>query len=65
MSKYINPVTPIGKLRAFYCNRILPQVYDDSLSFEELLYNMFKKIDEVINETFALKMLLKLFFKLR
>lgn len=41
---------PIAVLRRFYCNRILPQVYDDSLSFEELLYGVLKKMNEVIEK---------------
>lgn len=43
-------VDPIAVLRRFYCNRILPQVYDDSLSFEELLYGVLKKMNEVIEK---------------
>lgn len=43
-------VDPIAVLRRFYCNRILPQVYDDSLSFEELLYGVLKKLNEVIEK---------------
>ena len=43
-------VNPITVLRRFYCNRILPQVYDDSLSFEELLYGVLKKMNEVIEK---------------
>lgn len=43
-------VDPISVLRRFYCNRILPQVYDDSLSFEELLYGVLKKMNEVIEK---------------
>lgn len=43
-------VNPIAALRRFYCNRILPQVYDDSLSFEELLYGVLKKLNEVIDK---------------
>lgn len=43
-------VDPIALLRRFYCNRILPQVYDDSLSFEELLYGVLKKLNEVIDK---------------
>lgn len=43
-------VDPIAVLRRFYCNRILPQVYDDSLSFEELLYGVLEKMNEVIEK---------------
>lgn len=43
-------VDPIAVLRRFYCNRVLPQVYDDSLSFEELLYGVLKKMNEVIEK---------------
>lgn len=42
--------TYIDRLRhIFYCNRIMPQAYDDSLSFQELIYHMFKKINECID----------------
>jgi hypothetical protein len=47
MDKNINYM--IEKCRPFWCNRTLPQVYDDSLSFEELLYHIFAKINECID----------------
>lgn len=37
----------IDKLK-FYCQRVLPLVYDDSLSFQELLYKVIHKVNEVI-----------------
>lgn len=43
-------IDPIAELRRFYCNRIIPQVYDDSLSFEELLYAVLSKLNEVIEK---------------
>lgn len=50
MSYPIPNLTPLSQLRAFYCNRIMPQTYDDSLSFQELLYAMLKKMNEVIDK---------------
>lgn len=35
----------------FFCQRVLPVVYDDSLSFQELLYKVVAKLNEVINIT--------------
>lgn len=35
----------------FFCQRVLPVVYDDSLSFQELLYKVVAKLNEVINVT--------------
>lgn len=35
----------------FWCQRVLPLVYDDSLSFMELLYKVIKKVNEVIELT--------------
>lgn len=32
----------------FFCQRVLPLVYDDSLSFQELLYKVVNKINEII-----------------
>lgn len=52
-------VDPIAVLRRFYCNRILPQVYDDSLSFEELLYGVLKKMNEVIEKVNSYDELIK------
>lgn len=40
----------IRNLRLF-CQRVLPIVYDDSLSFQELLYKVVAKLNEVINVT--------------
>lgn len=34
----------------FFCQRVLPIVYDDSLSFQELLYKVICKINEIIPE---------------
>lgn len=37
------------KLR-FWCNKVLPLVYDDSLSYYELLCKVVKKLNELIDE---------------
>lgn len=37
----------------YWTQRVLPQVYDDSLSFQELLYKVVAKLNEVIGETNA------------
>lgn len=39
----------LSKLRGFYCYKILPLVYDDSLSYMELLSKVIQKINEVID----------------
>ena len=39
----------IDKFR-FYCQKILPLVYDDSLSYVEVLYKMAAKLNEVITD---------------
>ena len=40
--------TDIGQLR-FWCQKILPLVYDDSLSYYEFLCKVLKKLNEVID----------------
>lgn len=49
-------------LRPYYPNRIMPQVYDDSLSFPELIYEMFAKcvkIDDMEKSIEAIDAFLK------
>lgn len=41
----------IKKLLCWHMQRVLPIVYDDSLSFQELLYKIEHKINEIINVT--------------
>lgn len=38
----------LSKLRGFYCYKILPLVYDDSLSYMELLSKVVAKVNETI-----------------
>ena len=38
----------IRKLSKFYCQKVLPLVYDDSLSYYEFLCKLFEKLNEVI-----------------
>ena len=42
----------IDKIR-FWCNKILPLVYDDSLSYYEVLCKISAKLNEVIDKIFA------------
>lgn len=45
----IAPMGEIGSFR-FWCQKILPAVYDDSLSYYELLCKVIKKLNEVIEQ---------------
>lgn len=40
---------PISQLRAYYVQKVLPAVYDDSLSYYELLCKVQEKLEELVN----------------
>lgn len=40
---------PISQLRAYYVQKVLPAVYDDSLSYYELLCKVQDKLEELVN----------------
>lgn len=46
-------VAPLGEIGAFrfWCQKILPAVYDDSLSYYELLCKVIDKLNEVIEQS--------------
>lgn len=39
----------IKNFKNFYCNKVLPLVYDNSLSFYELLCKVVSKLNEIID----------------
>lgn len=39
----------INKLRNFYCQKVLPLVYDDSLSYYECICKLTNKVNELID----------------
>lgn len=64
----INPHLPIPHFR-YFCQKVLPAVYDDSLSYYELLCKLTAKINEVIvaneDELGAIKELQDLYVELK
>lgn len=64
----INPHLPIPHFR-YFCQKVLPAVYDDSLSYYELLCKLTAKINEVIvaneDELEAIKELQDLYVELK
>lgn len=64
----INPHLPIPHFR-YFCQKVLPAVYDDSLSYYELLCKLTAKINEVIvaneDELGAIKELQDLYIELK
>ena len=42
-----NPLEPLNF--RYYCQKVLPAVYDDSLSYYELLCKIVSKVNEIIN----------------
>lgn len=46
-------VAPLGEIGAFrfWCQKVLPAVYDDSLSYYELLCKVIDKLNEVIKQS--------------
>lgn len=46
-------VAPLGEIGAFrfWCQKVLPAVYDDSLSYYELLCKVIDKLNEVIQKS--------------
>jgi hypothetical protein len=48
MSIVLTPTTTVGNFR-FWCQKVLPAVYDDSLSYYELLAKVVAKLNEVID----------------
>lgn len=46
-------IAPLGEIGAFrfWCQKVLPAVYDDSLSYYELLCKVIDKLNEVIKQS--------------
>lgn len=46
-------IAPLGEIGAFrfWCQKVLPAVYDDSLSYYELLCKVIDKLNEVIEQS--------------
>lgn len=46
-------IAPLGEIGAFrfWCQKVLPAVYDDSLSYYELLCKVLEKLNEVIAQS--------------
>ena len=42
-------INPVEKFHKFYCQKVLPLVYDDSLSYYEAVDKMREKVNEVID----------------